>query len=581
MKSQPQNEKVLNFISKLIGCWPILVTMPALAESFALPTCPFPYLLQDEQSLLLDCTQVKPISSPPPKSQLKNSKQKSQSSVPETPISGSVVFGNTILTPVELNNLLSPTRGLPANQQTTCQIAQEVTQIYRDRGYVLAQVYPVLDRKTNAIVTKTGGIRFLVSEGCLESIDITGTQRLKPSYVKDRIAAGAQSPFNANKINDFLALIQTDPKLAKLEVLGLTPGKSFGSSTLAIKVTEANSLSGFVGVDTSIAPIFGGVRGIGGLTYRNVTGNGDDLSAFYFRSTTGEAQGADFSYQLPINPMNGQIQVRYAPSIASIVLQPNDRVFKSTTNTAELNYRQPLFRSPSKEFAVSVGFSFQDQQVSLDGISEAIIAGADNEGKTKTRVVQFSQDYTSLDDGGNWNLRSQFNFGLGGLGATNNTRPTPDGRFITWQGQAQRVQRLSPNNYAVAQLGFQLTPDPLLPSQQFTVAGDRSILGYRQSLRSSDNGVRLSFEDRAIVGRNETGEATLQLVGNVTAAKLWNNGAEVIDNSFLASAGVGVIWEPLPKLVTRLDYAIPLVRIGDRGNSFQDSGFNFSIGYGF
>jgi hemolysin activation/secretion protein len=140
---------------------------------------------------------------------------------------------------------------------------------------------------------------------------------------------------------------------------------------------------------------------------------------------------------------------------------------------------------------------------------------------------------------------------------------------------------LSPNNYAVAQLGFQLTPDPLLPSQQFTVAGDRSILGYRQSLRSSDNGVRLSFEDRAIVGRNETGEATLQLVGNVTAAKLWNNGAEVIDNSFLASAGVGVIWEPLPKLVTRLDYAIPLVRIGDRGNSFQDSGFNFSIGYGF
>jgi hemolysin activation/secretion protein len=580
MKSPSRTNTVLNFTLKLIGCWPILLTMPALAESFALPSCPFPDLLQDEQSVLLDCTQVKPMPSSSPNGP-KTSKQISPSSAPNSTIVSIGVFGNTILTTVELNNLLSPTKGQPANQQITCQIAQEMTQVYRSRGYVLAQVYPVVDRKTNALATITGGVRFLVAEGCLESIDITGTQRLKPSYIKDRVAAGAQNPFNANKINDYLALIQTDPKLAKLEVLGINPGQSFGSSTLALKVTEANSLSGFVGVDSSISPFFGGVRGIGGLTYRNVTGNGDDLSVFYFRSTTGEAQGADFSYQIPVNPMNGQIQVRYAPSISSIVLQPNDRLFKSNVNTAEFNYRQPLFRSPNKEFALSLGVSFQDQQVSLDGVNAAIIAGADSEGKTKTRVVQFSQEYTSLDDIGNWSLRSQFNLGLGGFGATNNTRPTPDGKFISWQGQAQRVQRLSPNNYAVAQLGFQLTPDPLVPAQQFTLAGDRSILGYRQSLRSSDNGIRLSLEDRAIVGRNQSGEATLQLVGNVTAAQLWNNGGTAVDNGFLASVGAGVIWEPFPKLVTRLDYAIPLVGIGDRGNSFQDSGFNFSIGYGF
>jgi hemolysin activation/secretion protein len=580
MKSPSRTNTALNFTLKLIGCWPILLTMPALAESFALPSCPFPDLLQDEQSVLLDCTQIKPIQSSSP-NQPKTNDRVSPSSAPNSKIVTIGVFGNTILTSVELNNLLSPTKGQPANQQVTCQIAQELTQVYRGRGYVLAQVYPVVDRKTNALATITGGVRFLVAEGCLESIDITGTQRLKPSYIKDRVVAGAQNPFNANKINDYLALIQTDPKLAKLEVLGINPGQSFGSSTLGLKVTEANSLSGFVGADSSISPFFGGVRGIGGLTYRNVTGNGDDLSVFYFRSTTGEAQGADFSYQIPVNPMNGQIQVRYAPSISSIVLQPNDRVFKSNVNTAEFNYRQPLFRSSNQEFALSLGLSFQDQQVSLDGVNAAIVAGSDADGKTRTRVVQFSQEYTSLDDIGNWSLRSQFNLGLGGFGATNNTRPTPDGKFISWQGQAQRVQRLSPNNYAVAQFGFQLTPDPLVPNQQFTIAGDRSILGYRQSLRSGDNGVRLSLEDRAIVGRNQSGEANLQLVGNVSAAKLWNNGGTTVDDSFLASVGAGVIWEPFPKLVTRLDYAIPLVKIGDRGNSFQDSGFNFSIGYGF
>jgi hemolysin activation/secretion protein len=568
MKSKKLAVRVSNFAARIVTFLPVTLTLPALAESFTLPNCPYPQVLQDDKLLLLDCDRPDPVEAP--------SKQ------PVIPKIGDVrVFNNTVLNIWDLQRLLSAGKEQPASKQELCKISGEMTKVYRERGYILAQVFPLVDRTTKLPYTENGTFGFVAIEGCLESIDITGTQRLKSSYIKDRVAAGAQYPFNVNKINDYLALIQTDPKLAKLEVLGINPGKSFGSSTLGIKVTEANSLSGFVGADTSISPLFGGVRGIGGLTYRNVTGNGDDLSVFYFRSTTGEAQGADFSYQIPINPMNGQIQVRYAPSISSIILQPNDRAFKSNVNTAEFNYRQPLFRTPNKEFALSLGLSFQDQQVSLDGVNSAIIAGADSEGKTKTRVVQFSQDYTSLDDVGNWSLRSQFNLGLGGFGATNNTRPTPDGKFISWQGQAQRVQRLSPNNYAIAQLGFQLTPDPLVPAQQFTLAGDRSILGYRQNLRSSDNGIRLSFEDRAIVGRNQSGEANLQLVGNVTAAQLWNNGGTTVDNGFLASVGAGVIWEPFPKLITRLDYAIPLVGIGDRGNSFQDSGFNFSIGYGF
>ncbi len=568
MKSKKLAIGVSNFAARIITFLPVTLTLPALAESFTLPNCPYPQVLQDDKLLLLDCDRPEPVNKAP------------KSAAP--PKIGDVqVFGNTVLNPWELNQLLSPGKAKPASKQELCLISAQMTKVYRDRGYILAQVFPLVDRVTKLPYKNNGTFGFVAIEGCIESIDINGTQRLKPSYIKDRIAAGAQSPFNANKINDFLALVQTDPKLAKLEVLGINPGKSFGSSTLGIKVTEANALSGFVGADSAISPLFGGVRGIGGLTYRNVTGNGDDLSVFYFRSTTGEAQGADVSYQIPINPMNGQIQVRYAPSVSSIVLQPNDRVFKSNVNTAELNYRQPLLRTANQEFALSLGLSFQDQQVSLDGVNAAIIAGADSEGKTKTRVVQFSQDYTSLDAVGNWSLKSQFSLGLGGLGATNNPRPTPDGKFISWQGQAQRVQRLSPNNYAIAQFGFQLTPDPLLPSQQFTLAGDRSILGYRQSLRSSDNGIRLSLEDRAIVGRNQSGEANLQLVGNVTAAKLWNNGGTTVDNGFLASVGAGVIWEPLPKLITRLDYSIPLVGINDRGNSFQDSGFNFSIGYGF
>lgn len=598
MKINILTSRTSNFIYRIVSFFPAMLALPALAESFALPTCPYPEVLQNEELLLLGCDSVNlaapidsgatkppgidPLAPNPAKKTLGGGPKPLPPVTTITNIGNAPIFGNTVLSPAELTELLAPGKDKPADPVEMCKIANSMAKVYQSKGYILAQVLPLIDRKTALLAKNNRTLGFLVLEGCLESINITGTQRLKPSYITSRIVEGAKTPFNANKANDFLALIQTDPKLAKLEVQGISPGKSFGSSTLSLKITESNALTGFVGVDAFVAPIFGGTRAIGGLTYRNVTGNGDDLSASYFRSSTGEAQGADFSYQFPINPMNGQIQIRYAPNVASVVLQPNNQTFKSSVSTAELNYRQPLFRTSSKEFALSVGLSFQDQLVSLNGLSNAgIIAGTDSEGRTKTRVAQFSQEYTSLDGGGNWSLRSQFSLGLGAFDATINPRPTPDGKFFTWQAQVQRVERFSPNNYAIAQFGVQLTPDPLLSNQKFTLGGDRSVRGYRQNVRSGDNGIRLSLEDRFVVGRNNQGQANLQLVANVDAAKLWDNGGSTLENGFLASAGAGVIWEPFPKLVTRLDYAFPLVKINDRGNSFQDSGFNFSIGYGF
>jgi hypothetical protein len=52
----------------------------------------------------------------------------------------------------------------------------------------------------------------------------------------------------------------------------------------------------------------------------------------------------------------------------------------------------------------------------------------------------------------------------------------------TWKQSTQiemewRAQRLIQDNYAIAQLDFQLTPNSLLPNQQFNLSGDRSSSG--------------------------------------------------------------------------------------------------------
>jgi hemolysin activation/secretion protein len=70
----------------------------------------------------------------------------------------------------------------------------------------------------------------------------------------------------------------------------------------------------------------------------------------------------------------------------------------------------------------------------------------------------------------------------------------------------------------------------------------------------------------------------------VDAGAVWNvtdnpNNEFLPTQRFLLGAGVGLIWEPLPKLNLRLDYAPLFINLSDRGNNLQDDGFYFSFNY--
>ncbi|MEE4662226.1 MAG: hypothetical protein V2J89_17280, partial [Halieaceae bacterium] len=65
---------------------------------------------------------------------------------------------------------------------------------------------------------------------------------------------------------------------------------------------------------------------------------------------------------------------------------------------------------------------------------------------------------------------------------------------------------------------------------------------------------------------------------------VWNqddNPNDLPDQTFLASVGSGLVYEPVENLNLRIDYGLPLVDLDDRGNNLQDDGFHFSIGYQF
>ncbi len=60
----------------------------------------------------------------------------------------------------------------------------------------------------------------------------------------------------------------------------LSPGTALGKSILTVRVTLVNALTGFVGVDNYSPPAVGSERFGGIMSYRNLIGLGNELSAY-------------------------------------------------------------------------------------------------------------------------------------------------------------------------------------------------------------------------------------------------------------------------------------------------------------
>jgi hemolysin activation/secretion protein len=459
------------------------------------------------------------------------------------------------------------------------QVADENTQLYLDRGYITSRAVVVEQAIADGIV------KIQVIEGSVEQIEIQGLARLRISYVRDRINLGIGTPFNRNALEDQLRLLKSDPLFETVQA-SLRPGSRVGRSILNVQIQEARALSGFVGADNFSPPSVGSERFGAVLNYRNLTGRGDELSAAYFRTAQGGSNAFDFNYRVPVNAMNGTVQLRVAPSRSKII----DPAFsalniRANSDLYEVSYRQPLIRSPRTEFALLLGFALQNGQTFLfQDIPVPFGEGPDANGNSRTRVLKFGQDYVRRDLKGVWAVRSQFSFGLGIFDATKNADPIPDGRFFSWLGQIQRVQRLGADNLLIAQADVQLTPDSLLPSQQFIIGGGQNLRGFRQNARSGDNGIRVSLEDQITLQKTPSGAPILRIAPFIDFGTVWNrsNNPNLLPNQrFLAGGGLGVILEPAPGLTIRADYAVPFVNLSDRGENAQDKAFYFSAGYSF
>ncbi|MEL6815077.1 MAG: ShlB/FhaC/HecB family hemolysin secretion/activation protein [Cyanobacteria bacterium J06598_3] len=492
-------------------------------------------------------------------------------STPTPPSNGKVtvsdiqVIGSSIFSAADFEPIVAPYEGRDLGLAELRQVADDITQLYLQSGYITSRA--ILGEQT----ITDGVVQVRVVEGELENIQVEGTRRLA-NYVRDRVNLANRKPLNQVALESQLQLLRADPLVERIEA-SLRAGTGEGQSRLIVRVLEAPAFSGRAVVDTNSPPSVGiGRMGIE-TNYNNALGLGDQLSLSAYRSTAGGSNTYGLTYAVPLNAMNGTLRARYLPSNFNLI-DPDLAALgvEGSSNTYELTYRQPLIRKPNEELALSLGFRHRTGETL---VSDVVIDS------TRTSIVQFGQDYLKRDRSGAWGLRSQFNLGTGLFDATDRAANEADGQFFSWLGQIQRAQVINRDNLLLMQGSLQLSADSLLGADQFIIGGANSVRGYSQNARFGDNGFRASIEDRITVVRNEDGSAFTQLAPFLDTAAVWNQGANTNDQTFLLGTGMGLIINPTEDIQARLDVGIPLIELNEAGDSDQNAFFYFSMDYRF
>ena len=144
-------------------------------------------------------------------------------------------------------------------------------------------------------------------------------------------------------------------------------------------------------------------------------------------------------------------------------------------------------------------------------------------------------------------------------------------------GQAQWTKALNQDRdlLFITRLTTQLSPDSLLPLEQFTLGGVGTVRGYRQNQEVGDNAVVGTIEIYVPLAGDRLSENKLNLIPFFDGGTVWDNNSD--EAEALASLGIGLDWQFKELLSLRVDWGLPLINTSNRGDSLQDNGLSFPL----
>jgi hemolysin activation/secretion protein len=491
---------------------------------------------------------------------------------PKVYVSEIRLTGFTVFTAEELKKITAPYENRVVSSSELEDLRVALTRYYIDNGYINSgAVLPdqqVVD----------GVINMVIVEGKLTDYEVVGNEHLSSNFLVKRLKLGAGPPLNVNELQEQIQIILESPVIETINS-ALRPGDRPGEASLTTEVKEGPRFQFIPVVDNRLSPTLGEVRGVLPVYFYDLTSYGDVLSA-----SVGFSEGLKEGYAnwaIPLNAHDTTLSLFADYSNADIV-EGSFSVLDIENQTSTLGFMvsHPFYRTPRQKFSMALGFNLRTSESELLGSGFAFTPGVPPDGKVDLSIIRFSQDWTSRSLDSVLAARSLFSFGIDAFDSTVNEGDDPSGEFVVWLGQFQYAKFLGEKaGQLIFRTNLQYTNDPLFSMEQYAVGGALSVRGYRQNTLVRDRAYDLSLEYRYPLMKDASGRNVLALAPFVDAGGGNNN---VLPNGpnpdFISSAGIGVRWDPTPKVHAELywGYAFDDTITGDI-SSIQDDGIHFLL----
>ena len=491
--------------------------------------------------------------------------------------------GNTVFSDEELSELLADYVGRPITSEELLEARELLTQHYVSNGYVNSGA--VIKRQT----MENGVLTFDIVEGQLTEISLKSKtrRRLRDGFVEGNVRQGLTTPLNMNQLRDRLQVLRQNINIGRVNA-ELKPTGIPGESLLEINLEESNPYAVEFIFDNHRAPSIGAERLYLAAAHNNLTGNSDSLGVLYGLTRNGfedmkfgDDQDIAGYYILPVNHLGTTFELSASKNDTLIVEEPFDQFdIISESTTFGFALRHPLYRKFDREVSLSLSGERRNNETFFDGEPFSFSLGS-QDGETTVSVLRFGINGLKRSQSGVIAAYSAVSVGLDVLDSTQNSGSVPDSSFVSWQGQLQYIRRLFDTDIQlVSKMSAQLSVDPLLSLEQFSLGGSSSVRGYRENQIIRDNGVAGSLELRIPLITDKAGRFLLRLAPFVDYGYGWNkrDGEEnVPESEDLWSAGVGLLFDPHPRVTGQIYWGHAFQDFETSDYDLQDDGIHFSF----
>jgi len=428
-------------------------------------------------------------------------------------------------------------------------VANALTARYRSDGYILSQVV------VPAQEVEDGVVRLRAIEGYVDRVvfegEIAGPERhLRPLAA----AIEAERPLTAATLERNLLLIGDLPGVNVQSVLEPSPD-AFGAADLTIVLAHEHA-EGFVQLDNHGSEFTGPLTAVAGASLYSVFGKWDqiDLTTAFNPEDPEELIFGAARVTVPIGPGDWGTRLELEGSFLTSDPSLPDDVFGFDTPgrgfETSIEVVQPIVRSRDQNLTARAGFRISEEETDFDEFPPA----TNNPSEDRVRVVEGGATYDVVDPLLGVNLVDVSVHQ--GLDIFHASRPSEVSRlgagaeaeFTYIRGTVSRLQPVGGGVSFFGAVEWQYAFDPLLPSERFSVGGQRIGRGFPPGSVVGDHGLAAKAEIRYgdIVDRQFLD--SYQAYGFFDFGKAWDVDSSTDEENDLTSVGLGVRWNVTPDL---------------------------------